>query len=49
VLGNAPHVGAGATQGRSYFLIVDEVEVEEERATHIYKHIIKDQRIDVIS
>jgi hypothetical protein len=47
VHGNAPHAGAGVTQGRSCFLIVDEVEVEEERGTHIYKHIITDQKLHI--
>jgi hypothetical protein len=45
MLENTPHAGAEVTQGRSYFLIVDEVEVEEERETRIYKHIIKDQKM----
>jgi hypothetical protein len=40
VHGNALHADAGAIQGRSCFLIVDEVGAEEERVTHTYKHKI---------
>jgi hypothetical protein len=33
-------------QGRSCFLIDDEVGAEEERATHTYKHINKGQSMN---
>lgn len=45
VLGNSQHAGAGATQGRSCFLIIDEVGAEEDRVTHTYNAHIKGQKM----
>jgi hypothetical protein len=43
VLGNGQHAGAGATQGRSCFLIIGEVGAEEDKVTHTYNTHIKSQ------
>jgi hypothetical protein len=45
VLGNGQHAGAGATQGRSCFLIIGEVGAEEGKVTHTYNAYIKGHKI----